>query len=106
MVSKRSLERSAAMEDVELLFYQVVEKDGKRMLKPLRLDSKVPLKLVRAIADNSIVPEFYSTLARDLMKRGVEPGTTVQMRAKFSKNHELIDPVLKGIKVLCEVEIS
>jgi hypothetical protein len=105
MVSKKQLERSAANEPVDLLFYKIIEKDGKRMLKPLKSESNVPLKLVRAIADNTIVSSFYATLARNLMERGVKEGTKVQLRAKFSPNHELIDPVLKGTIVLCEVDI-
>ena len=105
MVSRKKLDRTAANEPVDLLFYKIIEKDGKRMLKPLKIETKVPLKLVRAIADNTIVPTFYATLAKNLQERGVEEGTRVQLRARFSPNHELIDPVLKGIRVLCEVDV-
>jgi len=105
MISRRNLDRSLATERVDLVFYLVIEKDGKRMLKPLKLDTKVPLKLVRAIADDTIIPSFYETLSRDLRDRGVEPGSKVQVRAKFSESHEMLDPALKGTKVLCEVGV-
>jgi hypothetical protein len=105
MVSRKKLDRTAANEPVDLLFYKIIEKDGRRMLKPLKIETKVPLKLVRAIADDTIVPSFYATLSKNLIERGVEEGTKVQLRAKFSPNHELIDPALKGIKVLCEVDV-
>jgi hypothetical protein len=105
MISRRSLDRSLAREEVSLLFYLVIEKGGKRLLKPLKLDTKVPLKLVRAIADNTVINSFYETLARDLRERGVKPGSKVQVRAKFSAGHEMLDPALKGTKVLCEVDV-
>ena len=85
MVSRRSLDRNLALEKVDVLFYKVIEKDGKRMLKPLKLDTKVSLKLVRAIADNTIITSFYDTLSKNLRERGVAPGTKVQLRAKFSE---------------------
>ena len=69
-------------------------------------ETKVPLKLVRAIADDTIIPSFYETLSRDLRARGVEPGSKVQVRAKFSSSHEMLDPALKGVKILCEVDVS
>ena len=94
-----------ASEKVDLLFYRIIEKDGKRMLKPLKLKTKVPLKLVRAIADNTIISVFYETLANDLRARGVEPGSKVQVRAKFSSSHEMLDPALKGTRILCEVDV-
>jgi len=105
MVSRRNLDRSLANEKVDLLFYLVVEKKGKRMLKPLNFDTKVPLKLIRAIADDTIIPSFYSVLAKDLRERGVASGSKVQLRAKFSSIHEMIDPVLKGTKILCEIDV-
>ena len=105
MALRRNMDRSLASENVDLLFYLIIERDGKRMLKPLKLDSKVPLKLVRAIADDTIVQSFFETLAKDLRKRGVEPGSKVQVRAKFSESHEMLDPALTGIKVLCEVDV-
>jgi hypothetical protein len=105
MVSRKNLDKSLASERVALLFYKVIEKDGKQMLKPIKLESSVPLKLVRAIADNTIISSFYETLAEDLRKRGVEEGTKVQVRAKFSESHEMLDPALKGTKVLCEVDV-
>jgi hypothetical protein len=105
MVSRKNLDKSLASERVDLLFYKVIEKSGKRMLKPLKLESKVPLKLVRAIADNTIIPSFYETLSKDLATRGVEEGTKVQVRAKFSESHEMLDPALKGTKILCEVDV-
>lgn len=105
MVGRMNLEKSLANEAVDLLFYKVIEKDGKRMLKPLKLETKIPLKMVRAIADDTIAPEFYSQLSRDLQKRGVEEGTKVQLRAKFNEAHEMLDPALKGTRVLCEVDV-
>jgi hypothetical protein len=105
-VNRRNLDRNLALEKVELLFYEVLEKDGKRMLKPLKLENiLVPLKLVRAIADNTIIDSFYSTLSKDLQVRGVAPGTKIQLRAKFSETHEMLDPTLKGTKVLCEMTV-
>ncbi len=105
MVYKRNLERSAAGEKADLLFYRVIEKDGNRMLKPLDINTKVSLKLVRAIADNTVVPTFFKTLSINLKEKGIEPGTKVQLRVRFDPVHELVDPSLKGIKVLCEVEV-
>ena len=105
MVSRKNLDRSLANEGVDLLFYKVIESDGKRMLRPIKLESQVPLKLVRAIADDTIVPSFYTTLSKDLQKRGVESGTKVQVRAKFSSSHEMLDPALKGTRILCEVNV-
>ncbi|MBU0532019.1 hypothetical protein KKB44_00845 [Candidatus Micrarchaeota archaeon] len=105
MISRRNLDKSLASEGVDLLFYLIIEKKGKRMLKPLKIDTKVPLKLVRAIADDTIIPSFYSTLAKNLRERGVAPGSKVQLRAKFSPSHEMIDPVLKGTRILCEVDV-
>ncbi len=94
-----------ALEKVDLIFYQILEKDGKRMLKPLKFDTKVPLKLVRAVADNTIIPAFYEQLSKDLKARGVEPGTKIQLRAKFNETHEMLDPALKGTKILCELTV-
>jgi hypothetical protein len=105
MVSRKNLDKSLANEAVELLFYRIIEKDGKRMLKPLKLETKIPLRMVRAIADDTIIPSFYTTLSKDLRTRGVEPGSKVQVRAKFSKAHEMLDPALTGTKVLCEVDV-
>ncbi len=105
MASRRNLDRSLANEPVELLFYLIIEKGGKRMLKPLKIETKIPLKMVRAIADDAIVPSFYTTLAKNLQERGVAPGSRVQLRAKFSPSHEMIDPVLKGTRILCEVDV-
>ncbi len=105
MISRRNLDRNLANEKVDLIFYLVIEKGGKRMLKPLKLDTKVSLKLVRAVADNTIIPSFYDTLARDLREKGVAPGSKVQLRAKFGPAHEMLDPVLKGTRILCEVDV-
>jgi len=105
MITRRNLDRMLASERVDLLFYRIIERDGKRMLKPLKLNTKVPLKLVRAVADDTIIPAFYETLAKDLRARGVEPGSKVQVRAKFSETHGLLDPALKGVKILCEVDV-
>lgn len=105
MVSRRSMERSAAAEEVEIIFYQVIEKDDKKILKPLKFGTKVSLKLVRSITDKTVISNFYETLSKNLMERGIEKGTKVQLRAKFSKNHEIVDPSLKGTIILCEVVV-
>jgi hypothetical protein len=105
MVSRRNLDRSLALEKVDLMFYRVIERGGKKLLKPLKLDTKVPLKLVRAIADDTVIPAFYSQLARDLRERGVEAGSKVQVRAKFGPAHGMLDPALKGVRVLCEIDV-
>ncbi len=105
MVSSRSLNRNLALEKVDILFYSVIEKSGKRMLKPIKLDTKVSIMMIRAILDNTIIPDFYSTLSKNLLDRGVKEGTVVQLRAKFSESHALVDPVLTGTKILCEVKV-
>lgn len=105
MVSRRSLARELAQEPVDVMFYLVVEREGKRMLKPLKLDTRIPLKMVRAIADGTIIERFYETLSKDLRARGVEPGSKVQMRAKFGSAHAMLDPALKGTRVLCEIDV-
>jgi hypothetical protein len=101
----RGLERALARESVEIVFYRIIEKDGKRMLKPIAFKTKVSLGLVRAIADDTVIPSFYSTLSSDLRKKGLEPGTKVQLRAVFSESHAMLDPALKGTRVLCEVVV-
>ncbi|MFH0885011.1 MAG: hypothetical protein V1861_04835 [Candidatus Micrarchaeota archaeon] len=105
MVSRRNLDRNLALEKVDLVFYLVLERDDKKMLKPLKLDTKVPLKLVRAIADDTVIPAFYTQLAKDLRSRGVPEGSKVQVRAKFGPAHEMLDPALKGVRVLCEIDV-
>lgn len=98
-------DKSLASEKVQLLFYIVVEKQGRRMLKPLRFAPKISLKLVRAIADDTVIPTFYETLQKNLLERGVKPGSKVQLRAKFNEKHAMLDPVLTGTRVLCEVKV-
>ncbi len=105
MVSRRALDRNLAQEKVDIIFYEVVAKGGKRMLRPLKFDVKIPLKLVRAIADNTVIPRFFDTLASDLRQRGVAAGTTVQMRARFNEVHAMVDPALKGTRVICEIAV-
>jgi len=105
MVSRRNLDRGLASEKVTIVFYKVIERSGKRMLKPLKFDTHVSLKLVRAIADNTVVLSFYDILAKNLRERGVAAGSKVQLRAKFSPAHEMLDPALKGTRVLCEVDV-
>jgi len=105
MVSRRTLDRNLAQEKVDISFYQVIIRDGKRMLKPLKFSTQVSIKLVRAIAANTVIPRFFETLASDLRERGVAEGTKVQMRAKFNSVHEMVDPALKGTRVLCEIEV-
>ncbi len=103
MVSTRNLNKTLASEKVDVLFYLVMEKEGSRMLKPLGFDTKISLKMVRAILDNTIIPSFYDTLSRNLRERGVEKGSRVQLRARFGPEHAMLDPQLSGTKVLCEV---
>jgi hypothetical protein len=105
MVSRRNLDRNLALEKVDLVFYLVIERDGKKLLKPLKLDARVPLKLVRAIADDTVIQAFYTQLAKDLRSRGVQEGSRVQVRAKVSQAHEMLDPALKGVRVLCELDV-
>ena len=105
MVYRRSLDKSLASEKVDIIFYLVIEKAGKRMLKPLNLDTKVSLGVVRAIAADTVVPGFYDTLAKNLRERGVPAGSKVQVRARFGPSHEMLDPALKGVRVLCEVDV-
>lgn len=105
MVRRKNLDKRLAAEKVDILFYKVIEKDGKRMLKPLKIDTKVSLGVVRAIADDTVLPSFYEILAKNLRDRGVPAGSKVQVRAKFSAAHEMLDPALKGIRVLCEVDV-
>ncbi|MEW6749041.1 MAG: hypothetical protein AB1295_05020 [Candidatus Micrarchaeota archaeon] len=105
MVRRSSIDKNLAAEKVDILFYQVIVKEGKKMLKPLKLDTQVSLGVVRAIADDTVLPSFYDTLARNLRERGVKAGTKVQLRAKFSPAHEMLDPALKGVRVLCEVDV-
>ena len=105
MVSRRELNRSMAAEKVDLIFYLVIEKEGKKMLKPLKLDTKISIKLIRAILDDTVIPTFYDTLSKNLQERGVVAGSKVQLRAVFSPSHKLIDPVLSGTKIVCEVTV-
>src|SRR5271157_6336962 len=105
MVSNRQLRRDLASEMVDILFYNVIQKDGKRMLKPLAIETKISLMMVRAILDNTIISTFYDTLSRNLQERGVKEGSVVQLRAKFSSNHSMIDPQLTGTRILCEVKV-
>ncbi|MBI2079379.1 hypothetical protein HYT84_01330 [Candidatus Micrarchaeota archaeon] len=106
MINFRKLEkRDAVNERVELIFYKVIEKDGKRMLKPLDIKTSVPIGVVKAVWDNTIVETFYERLANDLRERGIEEGTLVQLRVKFSASNTEFDPGLKGIHVLCEVKV-
>lgn len=106
MVNLKRLERQAALnERVELLFYKVIEKEGKRMLKPLDLKTSVPIAVIKAVLDNTVLDSFYERLAKDLQARGVEPGTLVQLRAKFSKSNSTFNPAFKGTHVLCEVTV-
>ncbi len=105
MINRRKLDQSMATEKVDISFYRVIEKDGKRMLKPLSFNTHVSLKLVKAVLDNTIVPTFYETLSKNLQERGVENGTIVQLRAKFTEAHAMLNPELKGVRILCEVTV-
>lgn len=106
MVNLRRLERNAiANERAELLFYKVVEKDGKRMLKPLAMKTQVPLAIVKAVLENTIVDRFYETLSNDLKQRDIEDGTIVQLRVRFSRSNTLANPAYKGTRILCEVNV-
>lgn len=106
MVNLRRMQRHAALnERVELTFYKVTEKDGKKLLKPLSIKTSVPISVVKAVLDRTIVDSFYQRLSNDLLERGVEAGTTIQIRANFSKSNATVDPAFKGIHVLCEVKV-
>ena len=106
MVNLRRMERQAIRnERVDLLFYKVVKKGEKGMLKPIDLKSNVPFVVIKALLDNTTTDGFYEKLAADLLQRGVQTGTTVQLRAKFSKSNATIDPAYKGTRILCEVNI-
>ena len=105
MVSTRNINKSIASEKVGILFYLIIEKGGQRMLKPLGFETSISLKMVRAILDDTIIDSFYSTLSRNLRERGVPEGSKVQLRAKFSPEHAMLDPQLSGTKVLCEVDV-
>lgn len=106
MVNLRRLDKWAASnERVELLFYKVIEKKGKRMLKPLDIKTSVKIAIVKAVLDNTIIDSFYDRLAKDLQERGVEAGTLVQLRAKFNKSNSAIDPAFKGTHMLCEIKV-
>lgn len=105
MVNTRGLNRNLASEKVDILFYLVVENEGRRMLRPLGFDTKISLKMVRAILDQTIIRSFYETLSRNLRERGVSPGSRVQLRAKFSQEHAMLDPQLSGTRILCEVDV-
>ena len=105
MVSNRSLERSLSKEPAEIQFYLISEKEGKRLLKPIKAKGSLPLGHIRAILDKTISPSFFRKLSEDLINKGVEAGSKVQLRAKFSQNHTLYDQQLKGTKIICELEI-
>ena len=105
MLNSKKLDKTMASEKVGIRFYTRIEKNGKSMLKPLTFTTEISLKLVRAILDNTIIPEFYDTLAKNLKDRGVKEGSTVQVRAEFKEVHTMLHPELKGTKVLCEVNV-
>lgn len=106
MVNLRRIEKQAAAnERVEIVFYKVIEREKKRMLKPLNIKTEIPLAMVKAILDNTIIDAFYERLSKDLIARGVEKGTLVEIRANFSKSNAGIDPAYKGLHTLCEVKI-
>lgn len=105
MVNSKMLNKSMASEKVDIVFYLVIEKGDKRMLKPLGFDTQISLGLLRAVLDDTVIPTFYDTLSKNLRERGVTPGSRVQLRAKFSQSHKMIDPQLTGTKILCEVTI-
>jgi hypothetical protein len=92
-------------ERVELLFYEVITKGNRKMMKPIDLNTTVPISVVKAILDNTIVDTFYERLENDMRARGVKPGTKVQLRAKFSKSNATFNPEFKGTVVLCEVVV-
>ncbi len=105
MVNYRKLNKTMASEKVDIVFYLIIEKEGKRMLKPLGFDTKISLGLVKAILDNTVIPTFYDTLSKNLIERGVAAGSKVQVRARFSETHTMMNPELKGTRILCEVEV-
>jgi len=107
MINLRRMEKQAAANArVELLFYEVVEKNGKKLMKPLKLNTSVPVSVVKAVLDRTIVDSFYQRLASDLLARGVKAGKIVQVRADFSKSEGIFEDNFKGTKVLCEVKVQ
>ena len=102
---RRRMEISDARnERVPLLFYEVIEKKGKRMMKPLKIKTEISFAMVKAISENTIIEKFYEQLSKDLKNRGIAQGTLVQLRADFSKCNTAIDQAhKKGTHVLCEV---
>lgn len=105
MLNRRRMERAASTEKAELLFYKVIEKKGKKMMKPLDMKTKTTLAVVRAVWDNTIIDRFYEQLVTDLRARGIAEGTTVQLRVRFSKSHQEINAAYKGTQILCEVKV-
>jgi len=106
MIGSRDLRRNLAADKVDLTFYLVSHKSGKKLLKPVTgCDTQISLKLVRAILDDTVIPTFYETLSLNLIDRGIPSGSKVQLRAKFKSTHAMLDPQLTGTKVLCEVNI-
>jgi hypothetical protein len=95
----------AINERVELLFYEVLEKKGKRLLKPLKLNTSVPVSVIKAVSSGTIADSFYQRLAKDLLDRGVAAGTLVQLRAKFSKSSAAIESAANGTHILCEIKV-
>ena len=105
MIGSRSLRKTLASDKVDLCFYIVSVREGRKLLKPAGCDTKVSLKLVRAILDDTVIPTFYETLSGNLLDKGIPSGSKVQLRAKFTPSHAMLDPALSGTRVLCEILI-
>ena len=104
MVSLRRLEKEAAeMKEWNLGFILLPKNTGK-ILKPLAMKTSVPIAVVRAVMDKTIISTFYQRLGSDLLERG-KIETTVQIRAVFSKSNFGVNPMFKGTIVLCEVKV-
>lgn len=104
---RRRLEKGDAIKQtVPLLFYEVIERKGRKMMKPLDIKTEITFAMVKAISENTIIEAFYERLSLDLRKRGVKEGTLVQLRADFSKCEGAVDSSQKkGTHVLCEVRV-
>ena len=69
MVSLRRLEKEAAeMKEWNLGFILLPKNTGK-ILKPLAMKTSVPIAVVRAVMDKTIISTFYQRLGSDLLER-------------------------------------
>ena len=104
---RRRLEKGDAVnQTVPLLFYEVIEKKGQKLMKPLSIKTEITFAMAKAVSENTITETFYERLSQDLRKRGIKEGTLVQLRADFSKLEAGVDASQKkGTHILCEVRV-